>query len=167
MTDIRPVNEDDWRVMRDIRLDALRDDPGAFGSSYAREAVFTEADWRRRAGGHGFLAYLPELSPSPVGIVGGVEDKNAGANAGAPGTAEMVSMWVRPQARGRQVGTALVAAIVAWARAHDITRLNLCVTETNKPARLLYERCGFTLTGERKPLPSDPARSEIGMTLRL
>ena len=42
MTTICPVREEDWRAMRDIRLDALREAPGAFGSSYAREAVFTE-----------------------------------------------------------------------------------------------------------------------------
>jgi GNAT superfamily N-acetyltransferase len=163
MTEIRRVSEDDWRVMRDIRLDALRETPEAFGSTYAREAVFTEADWRRRASGHGFLAYLPacvpELGNGPVGIVGGVED--------APGIAQLVSMWVRPQARGRHVGTSLIAAIVDWARKRDIGRLNLWVTDTNQAARLLYERCGFTPTGERQPLPSDPARTEIGMTLPL
>ncbi len=159
MTDIRPVTEDDWRVMRDIRLEALREDPTAFGSSSAREAVFTEADWRRRAGGHGFFAYLAELGPGPVGIVGGIEE--------APGTAQLVSMWVRPQARGRQVGVALIEAVVDWARAQRMTRLVLWVTETNKPARRLYERSGFTPNGARQPLPSDPAVTEIGMTLPL
>ena len=28
----------------------------------------------------------------------------------------------------------------------------------------LYERCGFTVTPERQPLPSDPALGEVGMT---
>jgi hypothetical protein len=31
---------------------------------------------------------------------------------------------------------------------------------------MLYERCGFTVTAERQPLPSNPALGEIGM-LRL
>jgi hypothetical protein len=39
--------------------------------------------------------------------------------------------------------------------------------EANRPARLLYERCGFTLTGERQPLPSHPGLGEIGMTFPL
>ena len=29
---------------------------------------------------------------------------------------------------------------------------------------MLYERCGFTATGERQPLPSNPALGEVGMT---
>ncbi len=37
------------------------------------------------------------------------------------------------------------------------------VTETNSRARLLYERCGFAVTAERQPLPSNPALGEIGM----
>jgi ribosomal protein S18 acetylase RimI-like enzyme len=42
--------------------------------------------------------------------------------------------------------------------------VHLWVTETNKHARLLYERCGFSLTAERQPLPSNPALGEVGMT---
>lgn len=29
--------------------------------------------------------------------------------------------------------------------------------------RALYERCGFAVTQERQPLPSDPSLSEVGM----
>jgi RimJ/RimL family protein N-acetyltransferase len=39
----------------------------------------------------------------------------------------------------------------------------LWVTESNAPARRLYERCGFTPTGDRQPLPSDPSLPEIRM----
>ena len=45
--------------------------------------------------------------------------------------------------------------------------MRLWVTETNAPARALYERCGFTLTGERQPLPSDPSIGEVAMSRTL
>jgi len=121
--------------------------------------VFTETDWRRRASGHEFLAYLPDLGAVPVGLVGGIEE--------GPGVAQLVSMWVSPQARGRHVGTALVTVMVDWSRHRGLSRLYLWVTDTNPAARTLYERCGFKATGERQPLPSDPARSEIEMMLPL
>jgi ribosomal protein S18 acetylase RimI-like enzyme len=76
-------------------------------------------------------------------------------------------MYVRPQARGRGVGGALVAAVIGWARARDAASVHLWVTETNKPARLLYERCGFTLTGERQPLPSNPGLAEVALAYSL
>jgi hypothetical protein len=41
--------------------------------------------------------------------------------------------------------------------------VHLWVTETNSHARTLYERCGFTLTGERQPLPFDPSLGEVAM----
>jgi RimJ/RimL family protein N-acetyltransferase len=54
-----------------------------------------------------------------------------------------------------------------WARDRGLSRLYLWVTDTNRAARTLYERSGFKATGERQPLPSDPARSEIEMMLPL
>ena len=148
----------DWQALRGIRLAALADAPDAFASTYAREEAFGEADWRARsARGGTFLAYLPDINASePAGLAGGYEQE--------PNTVGLVSMWVRPQARGHGVGAALIAAVVDWATARDAAAVHLWVTETNKHARLLYERCGFVLTGERQPLPSNPHLGEVGMT---
>ena len=130
--------------------------PYAFGSSHAREAQFTREQWLGRIGRPDsvtFFARLPELS-EPAGLAGALAED---------GTIEVVSMWVRPSARGRGVGAALVGAAADWAKARDHETLYLWVTETNTPARVLHERCGFTPTGERQPLPSDPSLSEIQM----
>jgi GNAT superfamily N-acetyltransferase len=145
-----------WDTMRDVRLAALRDAPQAFGSSYQREIGFTREDWLARlARGANFLAYADEFGPVPAGLVGGFVPQ--------PGTAELVSMWVHPRARGLGVGRALVAAVVRWAADEGHQSVHLWVTENNESARRLYERCGFTLTGERQPLPSHPEQDEIGM----
>jgi ribosomal protein S18 acetylase RimI-like enzyme len=157
---IREVAPDDWQVMRDVRLAALREAPSAFGSTYAREAPFTEAQWRGRISDRAvtYLAYLPDLT-EPAGIAGVyVEDD---------GSAELVSMWVRPAARGHKVGESLVEATSHWASSNDFDTLYLWVTESNAQARRLYERCGFTETGERQPLPSDPTVPEIRMSCPL
>jgi ribosomal protein S18 acetylase RimI-like enzyme len=156
MVQIREVGADGWQAMRDVRLAALRDAPDAFASTYEREAAFTEADWQRRiAEGGNFLAYAPELGAAPAGIVGGFE--------AGPGTVELVSLWVRPQARGHGIGRALVQAVAGWAGAKGISRVHLWVAENNDHARLLYERCGFSPTAERQSLPSNVELTEIGM----
>jgi GNAT superfamily N-acetyltransferase len=155
MVVVREVTPDDWQTLRDVRLAALQEAPFAFGSTYAREAAFTEEQWRGRINDRSvtYLAYLPE-NPEPAGLAG----------VYAPGeVADVVAMWVRPSARGRAVGEALIGATVAWARARDHLDLLLWVTESNTPARRLYERCGFALTGERQPLPSDPTLPEVRM----
>ncbi len=151
----RATTVDDWQAMREIRLQALRDAPDAFASTYAKELAFEPAEWHRRAARDGsFLAFLPggELA----GLAGGFEQE--------PGVVELVSMFVRPQARGHGVGEALVDAVAAWAKNRNAASVHLWVTETNKPALRLYERCGFTTTAERQPLPSNPALGELGMT---
>jgi len=159
---VREAVSGDWQALRDIRLEALRDAPTAFGSTYEREAHRGEAHWRDRSSRGGtFLAYLPDPSgPSdPAGLIGGYQED--------PVTVGLVSMYVRPRARGRGVGEALVAAVVNWAGQRDAATVHLWVTTTNTPARALYERCGFALTGEQQPLPSDPTLGEVAMSRTL
>lgn len=153
---VRVVDADEWEVARDVRLAALREAPQAFGSTYAREALFTREQWRGRLSsdrGVTFFAELPD-GDEPAGLAGVyLED----------GVADLVAMWVRPAARGLGVGEALVTAAADWAKARDHDTLHLWVTEANSAARRLYERCGFMPTGERQPLPSDPSLQEIRM----
>lgn len=167
---VREITGDDWEQMRDMRLAALADAPHAFGSSHAREAAFTEQQWRGRINERSVMFFArvdsadsvpaapAPAGPAPAGLAGVyVED----------GSANLVSMWVSPAARGLGVGKALVEAAAAWAKARDFGTLFLWVTESNTSARRLYDRCGFTPTGERQPLPSDPALSEIWMSRTL
>ena len=152
---VREVTSDDWEILRDVRLTALQEAPSAFGSSYAREAPFTEEQWRGRINDRSvtYFAYLPG-NPEPAGLAGAYV---------ADGVANVVSMWVRPSARGHGVGEALIGATADWAKAREHAALVLWVTESNAPARKLYDRCGFALTGERQSLPSDPTLPEIRM----
>src|ERR1700721_2370586 len=104
---VRETIGGDWQGRRDIRLEALRDAPTAFGSTYEREAPRDEAQWRDRISRGGtFLAYLPDPSdPSrsadPAGLIGGYQED--------PRTVELVAMYVRPRARARGGGEALGA----------------------------------------------------------
>ncbi len=158
---VRETMMADWQAWRDIRLQALRDAPDAFSSTYAEQNKLGEDHWRQRVAGGGlFLAWIPEVSAAePAGMAAGYQ--------AVAGTVELVSMFVRPQARGRGVGEALIDAVTGWARERDATSVHLWVTETNKHARLLYERCGFSVTAERQPLPSNPALGEVGLARRL
>jgi ribosomal protein S18 acetylase RimI-like enzyme len=159
---VRRLAPDDWSVLRDIRLAALRDSPSAFGSTFSREAAFTESDWRGRlqpdsARSATFGAALAGPDESFVGLSGGYIEGAASL------TVELVAMWVDPTARGRRVGELLVEPVLAWAQAIGAERVHLWVTEENLSAQRLYERCGFVRTDEREPMLSDPRLTAIGM----
>jgi len=160
MITVREVTGDDWELMRDVRLAALAEAPSAFGSTHAREAAFTEERWRGRISERSvtYFAYDETDDATPAGL--------AGVHV-ADGTAEVVSMWVRPAFRGRRVGEALIEAAASWAKSRSFATLLLWVTESNMPAQRLYARCGFTPTGECQPLPSDPSQPEIQLSRAL
>jgi len=50
------VGEDEWRVWREVRLAALADTPGAFGSGIQEEEAIPEENWRFQATGRSRLA---------------------------------------------------------------------------------------------------------------
>jgi ribosomal protein S18 acetylase RimI-like enzyme len=149
---VRDVTPDDWALLRDLRLAALSGAPRAFASNYDREAAFTEEQWRTRIARWAVTFFAVAGRGDPAGIAGPVVED---------GDAYLGSMWVRPAARGLGVGEVLVEAAVGWTRARGYPAVFLWVTESNTAARGLYQRCGFTPTGKRDWLPSDPTLPEL------
>ncbi len=144
----------DLAEVRAVRLRALRDAPYAFASTYEREAAFDDAAWADRltSGSATFLARM--------------DGRTVGTSTGLPpndGAVELVGMWVDPAARGSGAAAELVGAVHAWAAAHAAKQLRLWVVDGNDRALCFYQRMGFVLTGERQPLPANPAVQELGM----
>ncbi len=157
---IRSSTSADWEHYRDIRLQALRSAPTAFGSTYAGEQDRTEEIWRERAGNP--RALLAFADGRPVGIAVGYDDPDEPA-----GTRSLVSMFVVDEQRGTGLATRLIDAVVVAARADGARQLALWVTEGNIPASLRYRAYGFRETGERAPLPHDSSLTELRMVLDL
>ena len=59
---------------------------------------------------------------------------------------QVQGVWVRPDIRGRGVGTAAMAAVIDYAL-HLAPRVSLYVNDFNYPARRLYERLGMRQIG--------------------
>ena len=59
------------------------------------------------------------------------------------GVAEIKRMWVRPAARGRGVGRALLAALEDEARARGVTRMKLETGDRQQEAVAMYLRAGY------------------------
>ncbi len=149
---IERLTTQDWLRLRTIRLLALQEAPDAFARTYAEESAFPPKDWRAR------------LSGEAATFVAVIDAADAGLATGAPwrgrdGVAGLFGMWVAPEARGRGVGRALVAAVVDWSRTGGFERLVLNVADDNRAAIGLYTRAGFEPTGATATLP--PPRENI------
>ncbi|CAA9353176.1 MAG: hypothetical protein AVDCRST_MAG72-1570 [uncultured Nocardioidaceae bacterium] len=148
---VRLVGEDAWMSWRDIRLRALQDSPNAFGSTYEREAVFTESDFRERLRRDepAVLAFADDM---PVGMGAGYSDLD--------GWLHLVAMWVHPGWRQRRIGRRVLEVLLGWAHERGL-RVHLDVVVGNAEARQLYEGLGFQGTGQTEPLrPGSPHRLE-------
>lgn len=144
--ELRVLTPADWRVWRELRLAALAEAPAAFGSRLADWQDAGEDRWRERLAIAGSANFVAVMDGTPAGMASGV--------LGDDGTAELLSMWVSPAARGSEVSDRLVRAVAQWAREQGAAALNLAVTEDNQKAAALYRRSGFADTGELAgPLP--------------
>jgi ribosomal protein S18 acetylase RimI-like enzyme len=168
MLHIRAMTIQDTPTFRHTRLRALQDTPLAFGSTYAKEAANTDAEWAERARkwttqGEAvvFLAFDSEDAGSCCGIVGCFNDREKA------GRAHIVSMWVAPEVRRQGLGRRLIEAVEGWARQQQFSELLLHATETNQPAIELYLRCGFVLTVESVPYPNAPNLCEFIMVKQI
>ncbi|WP_460570283.1 GNAT family N-acetyltransferase [Humibacter soli] len=153
MIEIDVVGENDWARWRSLRLQALKEAPFAFGSTYEEWRGAPEGQWRQRL-----------RIPDALNLIASVNGLPAGMASGMPGdrpeTIELVSMWVDPSARGMGVADILIASVSEWA-AIRARELWLAVVPSNTRAIAVYTRNGFDLMDE----PGDPLRDGSGHEL--
>lgn len=144
--EVRPLEASEWRLLRELRLRALRDAPDAFGPTAADAETRTDEWWQD---GAARLAHpkarllVAEEGGRGVGLISAVATGDVG---------HLGAMWVDPRVRGTGLGRRLFAAACDALEAVGCRRLELSVTEGNDRAVALYRSFGFELTGEHEPL---------------
>jgi ribosomal protein S18 acetylase RimI-like enzyme len=146
---IRRLAPTDAALYRDIRLEALRCNPEAFGSTFDAENAQPLTLFADRIGGSNvFGAFHDSKLVGIAGLLIGKGQKEAHKG-------RLVGMYVRPSARKVGVGRRLVETIIEFAR-QRVELIQLAVVSDNEPARRVYERLGFVEYGlEKKALKQD------------
>jgi len=138
---VRRTTLDDWSALRAIRLESLADTPDAYGSTYDGTVSFPTRRWKTMASE--YVYFLAERDGDVLGMVSG------GFNDQYPGTHWLYGMYVTPAARGSDVASRLVNAVITWAIGDGASELYLHVTMSVERARAFYKKMGFVETGER------------------
>jgi len=140
MIEIRRVSLAEAPQFRALRLDALRDHPADFGSTFETEAQLPLAHFI------GQLADNHVLGGFLGGELVGIAALGFRAKAKEAHRADLWGVYVAPAGRGRGVAPALIDAALAvgFARAEQI---ELSVRVGNAAALALYRSRGFTAVG--------------------
>ena len=134
-----PVNE--WQAYKTLRLEALKNDPQAFASSYQEIALKADSFWQSRLSeanqGRGNWLLFARENQSLLGMIGAFIDE------AQKDTAIIISVYVARQARRRGIGKKLMAAILQAIKNDGIKTARLEVSTEQIAAIQLYKNSGF------------------------
>jgi GNAT superfamily N-acetyltransferase len=156
--EVRRVVLEDWRDLRDLRLEALADTPLGFLETLADAQVLPDEAWQARAargaeGGDSFQVMAWAGTRPVATCVSFLRDR----------VAWLAAVYVAPEHRGQGLLDELVGRCAIWARQQGQKALRLEVHERNARAQRAYARLGFVATGERAPYPLPPYGEELLM----
>ena len=141
---IRRLTPADTAAYRELRLEALRSHPEAFGASLADEEARTpEMIAKRLEAGPTNCLFGAFVEDALIGTAGFIIP-NDSAKSRHKGL--LVGVYVKPTHRGHAIGRALVQAAIEHARG-QVVMLQAAVGVANISARRLYEQVGFRQYG--------------------
>ena len=137
---IRRLIEADASLFREIRLEALKLSPEAFGSSFEQESTRSLDQFEQTLRAADVFGAFRDADL--VGMAG--YRAQAGAKQAHKGY--LWGMYVRPAARGTGVGRQLVEAVLGHAR-ERVELVQLTAVSENQTAQRLYRSLGMLLRG--------------------
>jgi len=146
---IRPIEETDFSAYRELRLEALRGHPEAFGSDHDEQAADPELAWNRMRSsieGTQSRIFLADAGGELVGIVAVFRESGVKVRH----SANVVSVYVRPAWRGRRLAELMIRQAIEWCGEVGVRIVRLCVTAGNEAAIACYLRCGFMECGVQR-----------------
>ncbi len=147
------LQPDDWQRYREIRLECLREEPQAFGSSYADMVQKPAEFWQGRLADaaqaeKSWLLFAQE-GEQLIGIIGAFYEEESQA-------AHIISVYVRKSSRGRGLGKALMEGILSEVKKKQgIHTATLGVNQEQAAAVALYRGFGFQVTEELEEIQGD------------
>jgi len=137
-----------WQEAKNLRLEALQQDPSAFGSSYEEEILFEDDIWKTRLNSaynqDGNMTLYAEFEGQLVGLMGAgwshrIKYKHV---------ANIYSVYVTESMRGHGIGSQLLQTLLdRLATKSQIKKVSLTVTVDQSSAVALYEKFGFKQVG--------------------
>jgi GNAT superfamily N-acetyltransferase len=160
---VRRIAEADGPLLREVRLAAIADSPGAFTTNLEAARARPDEAWSRVAGAHSGAddqaSWFAEVEGETAGMVSAFRTDD--------GAVTMTSLWSAPPFRRMGVADALVAAVRDWAVEVGAVEVRQWLVERNAHARAFHEAQGFVPTGSERPYEPAPDIREVELRLPL
>ena len=144
--EIIKLEPEEWQGYRILRLEALQNDPQAFGSSYQEYVRKPDSYWQGRLedaaeGKKDWLLFAKE-NDRLIGMVGAfIKDEED--------VAEIISLYVTKDARGKGVSKLLMSGLLHELEHNTpVVKVKLSVNIEQLAAVRLYESFGFVVAGQ-------------------
>ena len=143
LVEIRKLPDDRWKDYRDLRLEALKNDPSAFGSSLEEEEMLTEDEWKRRIQ-NGLFAVSEETL---IGMIVYAFNRRTKTRH----IAEIFGVYVSAGHRGDGFGTRMLEHALLQIRKNGrVVKVKLAVNPEQRVAVKLYKKAGFVVAGRAR-----------------
>ncbi len=150
---IRSAHRNEWRVWKDIRLEALQDAPESFGERYQDAMEKDDARWQRdfqkvmeSEKQEIFFAAADNLVVGLLFVFVRDQDTKIGGIGG---------LWIAPEYRKKGIGKQIVEKAMEWMRGKNLQAVTFWNNKSGEASSKFYEKLGFTYTGIEKPLESN------------
>jgi ribosomal protein S18 acetylase RimI-like enzyme len=138
--EIRQLQEQDWILLKEIRLEALKLHPEFFGGYYEDESSWSDEDFKNDLTRNDIFGAF--IEKKLIGVAGYFQFtlqklKHRGT---------LYGLYVKEENRGQGIADQLIDVIIVHAR-QRVLQLHCTVTTDNKPALNLYQKHGFQIYG--------------------
>lgn len=137
---IKQLTAEDWKIWKEFRLEALKNSPENFGSSYEEEAKWPDLDFQNSLTKSDiFGVFLDNTLVSCAGFynLNSAKTKHRGVIWG---------MYTKKEYRGNGIANSLIQKIIKHAKSR-VTQLHLTCLTNNLAAVRLYQNHGFKIYG--------------------
>jgi RimJ/RimL family protein N-acetyltransferase len=137
--------ESDLVDFRELRLEALRNNPASFGSDYDTVKANPMQFWISRlyAGSEDGALYFAVHAEDLIGMCG----IQLGTSPKTRHSATVWGVYVKPEWQGLHIAGSLIENCIEWGKAHGVKVAKLAVVADNASAIRAYEGAGFTVYG--------------------
>jgi ribosomal protein S18 acetylase RimI-like enzyme len=145
----------EWEIYKTIQLEALKEDPQAFGASYKEWINFSDEKWTERPSNKNSRIFVAKDHSAPIGLVGILLKPEKAI-------AEMWGMYINNNYRGKGLGKKLInTAVSELKRVSKVAKIQLMVEYSITPAQMLYRSLGFQPIGTTEYILGDGKKHKL------